>query len=97
MQTAEILAGGYGLPVLECPEFGEIDMGDWESKSRTDMQKMNPVLFDRFFVNVPLVSCPRNILTKSLDFLKDRISGGNPGKGLAMGIIVAHKIFDPGD
>jgi hypothetical protein len=44
-----------------------------------------------------LVCCPRNILTKSIDFLKDRISGGNPGKGLAISIVVADKIFDPGD
>src|SRR3989304_4621663 len=44
-----------------------------------------------------LVSCLRNILTKSFDFFENRICCGSPNKGTGLSIILFHKVFNMSD
>ena len=53
METAEILARPYGLSVAPCPEFDEIDLGEWEGKTKEEMKSQYPDLYKVFWVDVP--------------------------------------------
>ena len=41
-----------------------------------------------------LVLCPINSFTQGSEFLEDGISGGGPGKGAFVGVVVADKLID---
>jgi broad specificity phosphatase PhoE len=42
MQTASILAGRLGLPILEAPELRELDFGAWEGRRLADLWAERP-------------------------------------------------------
>jgi len=37
IETAEITAKYFNLPVIKCPEFNEIDLGDWDGRNKVDI------------------------------------------------------------
>src|SRR5712692_10779731 len=51
----------------------------------------------RAFLSVPLVSCPVNNSTKSLQLPEDGIRGGGPEEGAGVAIVVLHELVDLGD
>lgn len=49
VETAEILAAKFNLPVNTTPYLREVNFGDWEGESISDLAKEHPKSFGRFF------------------------------------------------
>ena len=49
VETAKLLAAKFNLPVNTTPQLREINFGDWEGESISDLAKEHPKSFGRFF------------------------------------------------
>lgn len=49
VDTAEILGAKFNLPVTTTPQLREINFGDWEGESISNLAKEHPKSFGRFF------------------------------------------------
>jgi alpha-ribazole phosphatase len=52
MDSARLIFSGRGIKPLACPDFREMNMGDWDGKSWKEIKKKNPDLSPFFFYNL---------------------------------------------
>src|SRR4030042_534136 len=58
MDTAKIICQIRRIRLIPCPDFREMNMGDWDGKSWEEIKKKNPEVNPRFFYNLKTFHFP---------------------------------------
>ena len=89
--TAEILAEKFNLPVQTVKNLRETNFGDWEGKKLSELEKTDPLNYERFFRNpeelrVANAETFKQLQIRAVDAIK-KIIAAHPDENI---IIVAH-------
>jgi len=52
LQTAKIVSKLFSLPVIECPQFKTMDLGDWDGMKKVDMKRNYKEKWEEFINNL---------------------------------------------
>ena len=92
-KTAEIIAEKNNLPIIEEPRFMEIHQGDWQTRLRSEIERIYPELFKKWETEPWNVTPPNG---EHLNQVRERVLEGlhdavnlYPGKKIG---VVTHRI-----
>lgn len=57
-ETAQMVAGRFGIPVKKCRDFREIDFGDWEGRTYKEIASRWPEAMANFFRHPDILKIP---------------------------------------
>lgn len=91
--TADIIRGERDVPIIDCEEFKEINLGVWEGQTQEQIAKSYPQQLDHFWNHPELFSVQdsetfNEVRERAVNKLVD-IIGSNPGASI---LLVTHTV-----
>ncbi len=95
VETAELILKTHNIPVQKHPGFTDLNYGDWQKKTRTEVEKLYPELVRQWEQAPHTVNFPNGeglgaVRERSLKAIQE-VAAGHPGQTV---LVAAHRVVN---